>query len=251
MSMQISDIVNDPLVQETVKVFKDAILEKYKGNDYGPTEDRLTLDIDSEHPALQALVATDSLDSVSAAVLASEHYVGWGIDPSSLGAKLNPEVADTLKMLRDEAFLTGGKALVESGNPTAIKLAVAFVTGITSGEEFEEMKAAMREPEAQMMIAPMLSAITDLAENLSESDNWKLVPPKLMDRFIESIDTLSGLVSSKTQKRVISSISQDLKTAIAKGAAAELTQAQEAAPPKIDPDSPYVQLKDKAGRLKL
>lgn len=250
MSMQKSDILADPLVQETVKVFRDAIAEKYQGKEYGPRPEYLEPRIDDEYdgnPVLTILAETDSLDSISAAVMVSEQYRSW-VSISDVKGKLNKDVADTLELMESEAMMMSPEALIKSGNPYALKMAIAMVTGITTGEEFEEMKQA--GPEGAMMIGQIMGPLTDLADHLSEDGNWKALPPKLLDRYIEGLESLKDLSNSKTQKRVITEIISTLKEEIAKDNAAQMTEpSTPSAQPA--PDSPFVQLKDQAKKLKL
>lgn len=249
MSLQKSDILSDPLVQETVKVFQEAIAEKYKDKEYGPRPEYLVPRIDDEdgNPVLGVLAATDSLDPVSAAVMVSEQYASW-VDVSEVKGKLNKDVAETLELMHSESMMMGPEAVINSGNPYALKLMVAMVTGITTGEEFEELKQA--GPEAAMMVGQIMGPLTDLADHLSEDGNWKAVPPKLLERYMEGLEALSELSNSKTQKRVINSIITTLKEEIAKDNAAQMTEpAAPSAQPA--PDSPFVQLKDQAKKLKF
>lgn len=247
MAMQKADILSDLLVQNTAQAFRETILEKYKGKEYGPSAESLEARIDEDHPLIDILAATDSLDPVIAAIIISEQYISY-TSIGDVAPKLDREVAATLLLLQSEEAMAGPQALIDSGNPVALKFAVAMVTSLTSGEEFEEMKAEASPAELGMILGQITAPVTDIAEHLSEGDNWKILPPKLLERYIETVETLAAMSTSKTQKRVMKSIVDELKTSIAKANTIELI---ETTPPKIDPDSPFVTLKDQAKKLKF
>src|SRR5688572_16489821 len=113
MGLQLADVENDPLVKDTVKVFRDAIKEIYKDRDYGPDDRRLVPQFDN--PLLRVLIETDSLDSVSAAVLSADHLLGW-VSVNDLKTKLDPDVAGILELFHGD----GPEALLESKNPVAM-----------------------------------------------------------------------------------------------------------------------------------
>ena len=247
MAMQKSDILSDLLVQNTAGAFRETILEKYKGNEYGPSAESLEARLDKDNPLIDILAETDSLEPVIAAVLIAEQYAGY-TDINDVLPKLDKEVGAALKLLQSEEVMSGPQALISSGNPVALKFAVGMIASLTSGEEFEEMKAEASPAELGMMMGQITGPVTDLAEHLSEGDNWKALPPKLLERYIETVETLAALSTSKTQKRVMTSIVDELKASIAKANTIELI---ETTAPKIDPDSPFVQLQNQAKKLKF
>jgi hypothetical protein len=244
--MQKADIDTDPLVMETVKIFRDSIAAKFP--------DRVNLDqliVESaaqDSPVLNILAETDSLDPVTAAVIVTEHYAGW-IDQADIGPKLNPEVAALFKLMQgDELLAAGPAALVDSENPAALKLVVASMAAMTTGKEFAEMKVEAHPMELKMVLTEIGGIVTDLAERLSEDRKWEQLPPRLLDRYIEGMGNLAELSTSKTQKRVMNEIIQGLKTEVAKAAAQDLAEAK---PPQLDPASPFIQLKEQAKKFKL
>src|SRR4051812_19361729 len=129
MGLQLADVENDPLVKETLQILRDAIVEKYKGNEYGPQARHLEMQLDN--PLFKLLADTDCLDPVSAAVLATDHLRSL-IEIDDVEPKLNPDVAEVMKVMagdRDE----GPEALLKSKNPLVFKLLVAAITQGISG----------------------------------------------------------------------------------------------------------------------
>lgn len=243
MSLQLADVENDPLVKDTLKAFRDAIQVIYKDRDYAPDERRLAPQLDN--PLFRLLVETDSLDSVSAAVLSADHLVGW-VSVEEIETKLNPAVAEILKLFHGD----GPEALLESRNPVALKMLVATLSAATTGEEFKEMLAEAEPMELRMAMGEIGGLATDVAERLTEERRWQALPPKLLDRYLEGLSNIVTATPGKTQKRVINLIIADLKTDMAK-AEAEAIAAKEPPPVKVDPESQFEKLKNDARKFKL
>lgn len=243
MGLQLADVENDPLVKDTVKVFRDAITEAYKDRNYGPDDRRFAPQLDN--PLFQLLAESDGLDSLSAAVLSADHLVGW-ISVQDVQAKLHPQVAELLELFHGD----GPEALLESRNPVALKLLVATLVGATTGEEFKAMLAEADPMELRMAMSQIGGLVTDVAESLTEERRWQVLPPKLLDKYLEGLSNIVDATPGKTQKRVINMIIADLKTDIAK-AEAEAIAAKEPPPVKLDPDSPFEKLKNDARKFKL
>jgi hypothetical protein len=243
MGLQLADVENDPLVKDTVKVFRDAIQEAYKDRDYGPSDSRFAPQLDN--PLFRILAETDSLDSVSAAVLSADHLVGW-IPAHEVQAKLNPDVAEILELFHGD----GPEALLESKNPVAMKLLVATLSAATTGPEFQQMLAEAEPMELRMAMGEIGSLATEVAERISEERRWQALPPKLLDRYLEGLSNIATATPGKTQKRVFGLVIADLKTDIAK-AEAEAIAAKEPPPVAIDPESPFEKLKNDARKFKL
>lgn len=244
--MQKSDIDADPLVQETLKVFKETIEESYKDPNF--LDRVLSAEEKNDNPVLDLLAETDALDSVIAAVVVADRFRGW-IELSRVAPKLDGEVAAVLKLLDNEDFLVSGPAaLLDSGNPAALKLVIATVASMMTGKEFEEMKADANPVEMKMALAQVGGLMTDLAEQLSESGKWAQLPPRLLDRYLDGMTNLADLSTSKAQKRVMTEVIQDLKAEVAKATAQEIA---EKTPAQIDPNSPFAQLRQQAKKFKL
>ncbi|TAL27562.1 MAG: hypothetical protein EPN97_16990 [Alphaproteobacteria bacterium] len=246
MGLQLADVENDPLVKDTLKVFTDAIREDYAGNDYGPKGAALAPKFDN--PVFRLLLETDSLDSVSAAVLSADHLLGW-VPVEKVEKKLNPEVAELIALFRGDRG-EGPEVLLEAKNPLAMKLLVATLAVATTGEEFMEMKAEADPMELRMAMAEIGSFVTDVAERLTEERRWQALPPKLLDKYLEGLANVVDATPGKTQKRVINLIIADLKTDMAK-AEAEAIAAKEPPPVKVDPESQFEKLKNDARKFKL
>ncbi|MEZ0223059.1 MAG: hypothetical protein ACAH83_00770 [Alphaproteobacteria bacterium] len=243
MGLQLADVENDPLVKDTLKVFSDAVAEVYKDRDYGPSARHLSPQLDN--PLFRVLVETDSLDSVSAAVLSTDHLVGW-ISVDAVESKLHPEVTKVLKLFHSD----GPEALLESNNPAALKLLVATISAATTGEEFKQMLAEAEPTELRIAMGEIGGIATDLAETLTEDRRWQALPPKLLERYLEGLSNIATATPGKMQKRVMSLIIADLKTDIAK-AEAEAIAAKEPPAVAIDPESPFEKLKNDARKFKI
>ena len=243
MGLQLADVENDPLVKDTLKVFSDAVAEVYKDRDYGPDVGRLSPQLD--HPLFKVLLETDSLDSVSAAVLSANHLVSW-IPVDAIETKLHPEVAEVLRLFDGN----GPEELMDSNNPIAMKLLVATLSAATTGEEFKEMVAEAEPAQLRVTMAEISGLATDVAERLSEERRWQALPPKLLDKYLEGLSNIVTATPSKMQKRVINMIIADLKTDIAK-AEAEAIAAKEPPAVAIDPESPFEKLKNDARKFKI
>lgn len=249
--MQVSEVENDPLVKETLQIYVDAIKEQYKDKEYGPQDLDRYLELDMQHsPMFKVMADMDCLDSVTAAVLATERVRGW-IDDRQIMTKLNKDVAEVLRVMRDEDDLMeeGPMALLDVKNPVARNIALAGMMQMFTGEEFEEIKAEAPAGEIQMMVGQAGTIVADLAEKMIENKSWESLPPKLVDKFIEGMQNLHDLSTSKTGKRLMQGVMQDLKEAIAKGTAVEIAEPAPAV--QIDPNSPFAQLKGQAKKFKF
>jgi hypothetical protein len=245
MGLQKDDILSDPLVVETLRIIReDGVPAVYKRMDgfklpeFDPE--------DCGHPALAVLLETDSLDSTSAAVLVAESLGGM-VDFSAVESKLDREVSGALKLMRADEMIFDADAIVRAKNPTALKLAVATVAGMLTGPEFLEMKAQADPMEIKVAMVQIGGLVTDMAERLCEDKAWAVLPPRLLDRYLDGMTELAGMSGSRVQKRVINEIIQELKTQVAKGTAEEIV---ETTPPQIDPNSKFEQLKDRAKKFK-
>lgn len=247
MGLKKSEILADPLVKSTLDSFKEAIREKYKNREYGPDLDAMDSSFD-DIPPLKVLLNTDSLDSVTAAVIMAENISGW-VDFDDVEPKLDKDVAKVMRLMHDsEMSEMGPYSLLGTDNPTALKLIVSTVAAIASGDEFEEIKAEAHPVELQMMMGEMGTMFAEMTESMTESGNWKALPPPLLDLYIQSYENIAGLATSKVQKRMMTEIVQNLKTEIAKANAEEIAAAMP--PPQIDPESKFEQLKEQAKKLR-
>ena len=241
MGLQIADLKDDPIVRQTLKAFSEAL----SGDEGGGEADYPMPPVD-DMPGVRALLETDALDSVCAAVL-SVGPLTHIISVDDIEKKLDPRVAETLRLLDGDA--TGGpEELLKAGNPHILKLLVASIAGSTDKDELRGMASHGDPMEIKMMANDLSDFILAISEHMIDNGAVKDIPPKLMDKFIEGIGNLSAITPSRTHKRVLTDITRELKEAVVKAAAVEVTVLT--APPVIDPASPFEKLKNDARKFK-
>ncbi|HYD16996.1 MAG TPA: hypothetical protein VEF76_00790 [Patescibacteria group bacterium] len=217
------------------EILSDAIvLRTLKGLGAGVISDSDIDDLDTL-PIINLLIDTDSLDSVSAAVLLVDEATR-GHSARDLSKLLPAAVADVVNTLHaDEVAFGGPAALLESKNPAVQKVAFAAITAGITGQEFKTAIAAMDDSERKRMVGEMSNAGIQLIEQLTETDGWKTLSPKLLDHFTNGMSDLAELAGTRTQKRLIQTAIQMLKEDIAGGTAAEITQPKPGLPQNLPP----------------
>lgn len=249
MGMQKSDIATDAIVVQTVQAFKDAIAERYKDSNFNPVgNDGIEDMLAEQQPLVDMLAETDSLDSVTASVALAMHLVNY-VDLSAVAPQLDARVATLVKLMNSDEMAAGPQALIAANDPAATKIGVAMITAMLSGEEIETLKTEADPGELAMFLGTVAAPVMDFAEHLAESGHVKELSPLLVDRFVGVLDGINEMTTSRIQKRMLTEIAQQLKTAVAKAAAEDI--AAPAPAREIDPSSPFVQLKDQARKLKL
>ena len=207
MSLAIADILNDSLVQETIKTLAD------KTHRSVPDAGEL-----AEHPVLQMLEKAGALDSVTAAVMVAEEMTRGGSNARGAIAFLPPQVAAPALLLVDSSGgdkMEGISALVQDGNPTALKIAVTLIAFTGTGREFERAQRQMGRNEQQEMARDLLDLSIEILGALNDSKRWKGIEPALLKTFVEAVENLAPLATGKFRKELLASSTAALKTELA------------------------------------
>jgi hypothetical protein len=222
MKVEESDIWEDPFVQDIRKAV-DA-----------------DLDALNKTPAVRALLATNSLDPLTAGVL----IAATGSPKGELPRRVK-EAVDLLES-SSRLYSEGPGFLFQSEDTTVLKITVATLAHETTGEGFEKTKsvAAGRKSEVQKGVDLM----ADIADRLVESGAHLAIEPKLVERFAEGLDNMKQLEDFSSRRKMLNEASSALKYAMMQGNAAEVTHRA----PRVDPDSQFIRLKNDAkSRFKL
>ena len=89
--------------------------------------------------------------------------------------------------------MEGMSALVQDGNPTALKVAVTLIAFTGTGREFERAQRQMGLGEKQEMARDLLDLSIEILGALNDSQRWKAVEPALIRTFIEGVENLAPL----------------------------------------------------------
>ena len=246
MGLQLADIGNDPLVKETLAIFMEAVDESAPESEWSRRPPREYLEPDLENPIFKILAETDALDSATAAGLACEHLLNWA-SLESVEKKLQPDVLEVIKFMNNEQGVAP-EELVAKATPTGLKLLIASFAASTTSDDFKQMLAEAHPVELRMALSEISGLMTDIADRMLEDKSWQAIPPKLLDRYMDGMANLANATPGRAQKRFINMLISDLKTDVAKTAAAEIAALTPA--PVIDPESPFVQLKNNARKFK-
>jgi hypothetical protein len=194
-------VLKDPLVLETLKALNVA-----------PAD----VDLSSKYPVLALLADADTLDSVTAAALIA-------IDYNHRRAELPREVKEVVDVIGNEMMAYAGPAaLFNGGNVTLHKIGVAALVEALSEKGFAEARNMSQRQlkEGVKELSDMTLFVTD---SMIAAKSWQGMSPKLIDQLTDGIDRLKPFVEGKVPQKLLAIAAQDLKSAIAKGNAADVT----------------------------
>jgi hypothetical protein len=223
MRIQDTDTWNDPLVQETLA----SVAELHDLADGGDVND---------HPIMKVLLQTDCLDPMAVAMVV-------GMNPYAQAA-IPHEVRDALELAEAERVRDNGPGhLFMAGNSSAIRFVLAEFASEATGDAYKQLRARTDLAEIKPHIEAAASNVVALAEGLMDSGLWREMPPKLLDKFVESMENVKSMTDSGILKRGIASTVSSFKAVIAEGNAQEMTEVRA---PCIDPSSQYMAMKQVA-----
>lgn len=200
-SMKVTEVLKDPLVLETLKALNVA-----------PAD----VDLSSKYPVLTLLADADTLDSVTAAALIA-------IDYNHRRAELPREVKEVVDVIGNEMMAYAGPAaLFNGGNVTLHKIGVAALVEALSEKGFAEARNMSQRQlkEGVKELSDMTLFVTD---SMIAAKSWQGMSPKLIDQLTAGIDRLKPFVEGKVPQKLLAIAAQDLKSAVAKGNAADIT----------------------------
>ena len=213
------NMMDDPLVQETVKALEEA---GYSSGGGRGGRGRMR---DMEHPALAMLADMGALDSVTAAVLVAESIASGSASPEELADIVPAQVGEVLRLLGDSGGLLAGAAF-SSGNIPATKLGMATLAEMLTGPELRELERA--DPREKQMAMMQIGAIgftaVDIADAMKEHSLFDKMPAPLVERFAEGLENLASLSDSKSMKRFFTEASNGLKEGMLKANSKDLTE---------------------------
>lgn len=217
MRIQDTAVWNSPLVQETIAAIGDA-------GEITQAEDV------NENPVMRVLMETECLDPLVIGVaLADCRYVT---------SDLPQPVQETLELVNIDRIKEEGVAhLFAAGTPAPLCIILAGLAAESTGDAFREAMAGYDAKEMRPYVNSAADTVIGLADGLVDSGLWQQVPPRLVDKFLESAANIRGLLESPSRRKVLDTAVSDLKLAIAQATAAEMTG--DACPPRIDPASQY------------
>ena len=208
MSLTVSGVLKDPLVQKTITALEDK--DNYV---YAPEEDSI-----EEHPLLELLEKTDTLDSVTAAAVIATDMVRGARINSQL-AKLEPKVAEVVKLLNEvdshDSSVAGLATLVDSGNPVALKLAVAVIAMSAKGEDLEYAKRQRGSGHMEEMLREFVDVSIEVADALVQNDRWNELSPALINQFVKGVENVGDLVQGSTRKKLLADTLESLQETLA------------------------------------
>jgi hypothetical protein len=127
-----------------------------------------------------------------------------------------------------------------AGNASAIRFVLAEFASEATGEGYQALRTRSDLAGIKPHIEAAAGNVVALAEGLMETGMWREMPPKLLDKFIESMENVKFLCDSGVLKRGIASAVSSLKVTIAEGNAQEMTEVRA---PCVDPSSQYMAMK--------
>lgn len=208
MSLTVSGVLKDPLVQKTITALEDK--DNYV---YAPEQDSI-----EDHPLLALLEKTGALDSVTAAAVIAADMGRGAHDPSQL-AKLEPKVAEVVKLLGEvnshDSSVSGIAALVDSGNPVALKLAVAVIAMSGRGEDIEYARRQGGSGHMDEMLREFVDVSIEVADALAQNGRWNEVSPALINQFVKGVENAGGLAQSSTRKKLLADTLENLQETLA------------------------------------
>jgi hypothetical protein len=225
MRIQDTDIWNDPIVQETIACIGE-VGEITGGGDV------------NDNPIIKVMLETGGLDPLAvAAVMAGENdsLFHRGMLPASVQEVL--ELARATRV-REE----GPEHIFAARNASALRVVLAEFTSEVTGEAYQKLLNRPDFSELREHIDAGAQNVVALCDGLIETGLLREMPPKLLDKFIESMENVRFMVETSVLKRGVASAIQSLKLAIAETAAEEIA----AVAPRIDPSSQYEQMKQVA-----
>lgn len=225
MRIQDTDVWNDPLVQETIACI----------GDLGEAGDRGDV---NDNRIIRMLVETECFDPLAVATAMAR-------DCGSLFMKaaLAETVARNIDMVEAERVREQGPGhIFAAKNSSALRFVLAEFTSEVTGEAYQKLLNRPDFPDLKEHINAAAQNVVALSDGLIETGMLRDMPPKLLDKFIESMENVRFMVETSVLKRGVASAIQSLKLAIAETAAEEIA----AAAPRIDPSSQYEQMKQVA-----
>ncbi len=211
-SLAFDEILRDPIVVKTLKAL---------GADTSTVDPSEINDLDTA-PIIQLLIDTDTLDSVSAAVLLVDEATR-GRSAAALRGLPKP-VAEALSILHDDQVVYGGPAsLMATDNVHVHKVTFAAITAAITGDEFKEALPEMDASSRKRMIGELANAGVAVIERVTEINSWKEMSPELVDRFTKGMTDLANMTEGRANKRLIETAIQMLKEDIAGETAKDIT----------------------------
>lgn len=211
-SLAFDEILADPIVIKTLKAL---------GADVSTVDPSEINNLDTA-PIINLLIETNSLDSVSAAVLLVDDATRGR---STSGLRGMPKaVSEALNILHDDQVVYGGPAaLLATDNVHVHKVTLAAVTSAITGDEFKQALPEMAAPDRKRMIGEMANVGVAVIERVTEINSWKEMSPELVDRFTKGMTDLANLTETRANKRLIETAVQMLKEDIAGETAKDIT----------------------------
>lgn len=225
MRIQDTDVWNELVVQETVAMVGDL-------GEIGMNGDV------NENPIMKVMLETGCLDPLAvSAVLAGEN------DTLFHSGALPPPVQEVLDLSRATRVREEGPGhIFTARNASALCVVLAEFSSEVTGDAYSKLLDRHDFSELKPHIDAGAHNVVALADGMIETGMLRDISPKLLDKFIEGMENVRQMAESSVLKRGIASAVQSLKAAIAETAAEELTSAA----PRIDPNSPYEQMKQLA-----
>jgi hypothetical protein len=216
MRIQDTPVWNDPLVQETIAAIGDV--------------GEITQDGDiSDNPVMRILTETGCQDPLAVCtVLGDIFYVG---------ESLPQPVQAIAELVRIERVKEEGTAhLFAAGSATPLRIVLASLAAESTGDAFREASANGDPKELRGLVISAADTVIDLADGMAESGLWKEIPPKLLEKFMESAENIRSLLDSPSRKKVLDMAVGNLKTLAMQAAVQE---AKDTTPPRHDPTSQF------------
>jgi hypothetical protein len=225
MRIQDTDVWNDPLVQETLA----CVGELGELGDSGDIND---------NPVMKMLVETECFDPLAvSAVMAGEcgSLFMKGVLPAA--------VSRQIEMTMPERVREQGPAhIFAAKDASALRQVLAEFSSEVTGEAYQKLLNRPDFKDIKPHIDAAAENVAALADGMIGTGLWRDVSPKLLDRFIESMENVSQLVESPVLKRGVRATVTSFKEAIATGTAKDIIAGQ----PQLDPACPYETLKQVA-----
>ena len=220
MRIQDTEVWNDPLVQETLA----GIAELGDLADSGDPGDA---------PIMKMLLETECLEPLAVSMALGMNAFDQRVLPAQVHEAL--ELAEA-RRVREE----GPAHLFASGNASALRFVLAEFASEATGEAYQNLLKRPDFNEIKPHVEAAAENVVALADGLVETGLWREMPPKLLDKFIESMENVRDMSGSGLAKRGIASSIAGLKTAVAEGTAREMAELRA---PCVDPSSRYETMK--------
>lgn len=196
-SLKTTDVLNDKFVETVIATLsaQDGVRQVSQS------------DID-DNPVFALLADTDALDSNAAAVLVADEMLRGRSDSAELAKLLPPVIGEAVALLHAEYETPGEnmQALMESGNVTGAKMAVAALT--LAGDESQLAQArGFNDPAT---LSEMGREMSDIAADIIETGiahgSLRGLTTDLAEKFVASVETLTDLAGGQTRQKLMNQV---------------------------------------------